>query len=361
MPRTDPLGAAFARALEEIESGGDTHHPAWTSIETCPLGRPRPAAEPLPGREGSRRVLTIGPRRVEDSVGGGRSSLFTPARVFAVSTLFYWAALYIYVPVLPVYARSFGASLTLVGLVVSAYGFGQLVLRIPIGLASDRLGRRKPFCVAGYLIGSLAGLTLLLAPSAGWLVLGRGVAGISAAAWVAITVTFSDYFDSAHAPRAMAHLTVLSGLAQLVSTAAGGWLADTLGWSAPFAGGVGLGLVGTALLVGVPEARKARVATPKWSRIVRVGSDLGLLRLGLVGALLQFAYWATTYTFVPLYASDLGASPTVLGMLTIGALVPYTLAAFGVSRWATPKGAPCLAIIGLVACAPRDGSRAIDP
>lgn len=104
--------------------------------------------------------------------------------------------------------------------------------------------------------------------------------------------------------------------------------------------------------MGVPEARKARVATPKWSRIVRVGSDLGLLRLGLVGALLQFAYWATTYTFVPLYASDLGASPTVLGMLTTGALVPYTLAAFGVSRWATPKGAPCLAIIGLVACAP---------
>jgi MFS family permease len=274
-----------------------------------------------------------------------------PARFLAISTLFYWAAMYVYVPILPVYAQSFGASLGVVGLVVSAYGFSQLVLRIPIGVASDRFGWRKPFCIAGCLVGSLSCVSLLLAPSAGWLVVGRGIAGMSASFWVVIAVAFSDYFDPKQATRAMAQLTALSGLAQLVSTLTGGWLADAVGPSAPFVLGIGFGLIGAALLWGVPETRKVRVSTPSWSRMFKVGTSSAVLKIGIVAAMLQFASWATTYTFVPLYAHSLGASSTILGILTTGALVPYTMAAFGVSRWASLNRARSLAIAGLVLCA----------
>ena len=41
--------------------------------------------------------------------------------LFCAATFFYWTALYLYVPILPVYARSLGASLSMVGVVIAPY------------------------------------------------------------------------------------------------------------------------------------------------------------------------------------------------------------------------------------------------
>ena len=73
-------------------------------------------------------------------------------RFFLLGIVLYWMGLYVYVPILPVYAQSMGASLSLVGLIVASYGVVQLLLRIPLGVASDWLGRRKPFVLAGFIV-----------------------------------------------------------------------------------------------------------------------------------------------------------------------------------------------------------------
>ena len=69
---------------------------------------------------------------------------------FYGGTFLYWGALYVYSPILSVYAQSLGASFTTIGMVVGAYGFVQMLLRIPLGIWSDRLGRRLPFLYAGH-------------------------------------------------------------------------------------------------------------------------------------------------------------------------------------------------------------------
>jgi DHA1 family multidrug resistance protein-like MFS transporter len=61
-------------------------------------------------------------------------------------------AIYLYAPVLPVYAKSLGASLTVVGIIVAAYALPQFLFRIPLGIWSDSLGRRKPFIVGGAIM-----------------------------------------------------------------------------------------------------------------------------------------------------------------------------------------------------------------
>jgi MFS family permease len=290
----------------------------------------------------NRRVLILW-RTIAGPIPGARR----PTIPFGAAALFYWAALYIYVPILPVYAEALGASFTMIGLIVAAYGVGQLVLRLPIGLASDWWGRRKPFCVAGLLIASVGCAVLLAAPDPAWLVIGRGIVGVSAAAWVTLTVMYSDWFSPEHAPAAMAWLTVLSGIAQMASTISGGWLADTLGWQAPFIMGAGFGLLGAVLLLGIPEEQRARRADPRWSRLLAVCTAPRLLIVSIVGALIQYAFWATTYAFVPVYAHHLGASRTVLGLLASGALVSYTVAALAVSRWITRWDAVRTTMIGL--------------
>ena len=45
-------------------------------------------------------------------------------------------------PVLPLYARDFGVSATMVGLTLTVFALARLILNIPAGLIADRFGRR---------------------------------------------------------------------------------------------------------------------------------------------------------------------------------------------------------------------------
>ncbi len=67
------------------------------------------------------------------------------------STFLFWTSLYVYVPILAPYGRHLGGSMTVIGLIISSYGLMQLLFRIPLGVWSDRIGRRKPFLAAGLL------------------------------------------------------------------------------------------------------------------------------------------------------------------------------------------------------------------
>ena len=62
------------------------------------------------------------------------------------------------VPVLPDYATRFNASPTMIGLLFASFGVTLLVLSIPMGAISDRIGRKGPM---------IFGLALLAACDAG--------------------------------------------------------------------------------------------------------------------------------------------------------------------------------------------------
>ena len=103
------------------------------------------------------------------------------AALLAATTFLFWASLYVYVPILPVYAASLGASMGMVGLVVGAYGISQLLLRIPLGIQSDRHGRRVPYIALSLIAAGAGALWLALAPGPWSLFFARGLTGVGAA------------------------------------------------------------------------------------------------------------------------------------------------------------------------------------
>ena len=64
------------------------------------------------------------------------------------------------VPILPDYATRFNASPTMIGLLFASFGFTLVVLSIPMGALSDRLGRKGPMIFG---LALLAGATLAFA------------------------------------------------------------------------------------------------------------------------------------------------------------------------------------------------------
>ena len=73
------------------------------------------------------------------------------------------------VPLLPFYATAFGASATVVGILISAFSVAQLVVAPVWGRWSDRFGRR-PAIVAGLLV-TAAGYGLFAVANSVWLLL----------------------------------------------------------------------------------------------------------------------------------------------------------------------------------------------
>ena len=261
----------------------------------------------------------------------------TAIRTFYAGTFLYWGALYVYSPILSVYAQSLGASFTTVGMVVGAYGFVQMLLRIPLGLSSDRLGRRLPFLYTGHFFNFVGCLGLALAPTPMYLVVFRGVLGISAATWVAFTVLFASYFPPVQSPKAMGILTAINGVSLIIVNGLGGQMAQMWGMTAPFYAGAGLAVVGLIATLPIKERRVKR-QPPTFRQIWRIITHPALLLVASITAVNHYTFWATTYSFIPLYAANLGASKLTLGVIGVIALVPYTVTALMNHRFAVRLG-----------------------
>jgi MFS family permease len=216
----------------------------------------------------------------------------------------------------------------MVGLITGAYGVTQLIFRIPLGTASDKLGLRKPFVMGGFLVIMASCVGLAWAPTPSWMFFFRALSGVAASVWVMITVLFAGLFPADRAVQASGIVNFFAGIGQMAATGAGGWVADTWGWLAPYIGGAILAVMGILCLIPLKEVRTPRANRLTLARFRHVVTMPTLIMVSLIAAFDQYAMHTTLQGFVPLYAEGLGASKTILGALaslTLGANVVTSL------------------------------------
>lgn len=106
------------------------------------------------------------------------------AAIYAVRML----GLFMILPVFTLYAQDLpDASETLAGLAIGIYGLTQASLQIPLGLASDRWGR-KPIIIAGLSIFALGSIIAALSDSMVGIICGRALQGMGAIAAVTLAL-----------------------------------------------------------------------------------------------------------------------------------------------------------------------------
>ncbi len=234
-----------------------------------------------------------------------------------ISAFFFWAAIYLYAPVLPVYAESLGASLTIVGIIGAVYALPQLLFRIPIGVWSDSLGRRKPLVVFGILMALLGAFGLWISPGAGYLVFSRGLVGVGAATWVAFTVYAVSFYRSEKTARAVGILNFVFGASLTAATAAGGVIADLWDEKTAFFTAALLAVIALILVIFAREHRLPKKESFGWVEFKHVARRPLLIIVSIMGILTFFAEFASVLGFVPVYAARIGASHSELGILTM--------------------------------------------
>jgi MFS family permease len=231
------------------------------------------------------------------------------------------------IPVLPVYARQFGASAAQLGVVISAFSVARLLVNIPAGLIADRMDRRLLVVSAVTGVGVVLACTSL-ANSLAMLIGLRLLLGL--AGGVAITVgqsLLADLTEGGGRGQAMATLQAFQLAGGSLGPALGGVTAGLFGPRASFvlAGSVCLTVACWAAM-RLPR-RAARVAVdPQSATPIRsLFGDRSFLASAGIGFTLFFVRFGGQQTLVALIAYTwVGLSTTVYG-IALGAMTVLNL------------------------------------
>jgi MFS family permease len=236
------------------------------------------------------------------------------ARLYLAAVFFFWASMYVYMPTLPQYVQGKTNQLALVGIVLSMYGLWQALLRLPLGVASDRVGRRKPFIIICFIFSALGAWLMSTSSDALWLGIGRGITGLAAAGWVPLVVAFSGLFPPKDAIKAATILSFTNFISRMLITNLTGFLNEIGGYSLAFY--VAIGLSALAVLA-ISFAKEERIPS-KITSIQDIGRIIirkDVILPSMLGAVNQYAVFATTFAFMPILAKQLGATDVTQSIL----------------------------------------------
>ena len=250
---------------------------------------------------------------------GERRILFWMCVLIAVNQLGFGSI----IPVVPLYAQSFGVSQLAIGMTVAVYGLARFVVGIPTGQLADHLGRRQTLALGG-LISTAGNVWCAFATSYEELVIARFIAG--AGGGMVLTggvIVLADITTPERRGRTMAIYQGTFLFAVGIGPFPGGWLAERYGLAAPFlAYAVAAVVVGLVAWFAVKETRHAdSAAGTDPSELPPLREQLKLL-MRMTGfrlvSVISFTHAVTRtgalFSIIPVYATlKLGLTPSQIG------------------------------------------------
>jgi len=219
----------------------------------------------------------------------------------ALVYLFRMLGLFLIMPVISVAADGLkGADAALIGAAIGIYGFTQAILQIPMGMWSDRIGRKRVI-VIGLLLFALGSLICANATSIHVLIVGRALQGAGAIASTLMAL-LSDVTREKNRTKSMAMVGVSIGASFMISLVLGPWVFDLVGLSGLFYLSFGFSFLGIALILfvvpNVVQHTFKRDTTPSLVALGRVIKD-GKLRFLNISVLLLHASLTALFITVP--------------------------------------------------------------
>lgn len=220
-------------------------------------------------------------------------------------------------PIVSLYADHMGASMAEVGYLAATYAFFPLLLAIPIGKISDRIGDRLPTILG--TIGVAIGIFVPFLFESMWaLYVSQALVGISQ---IFINVNLQNMIGTLstveHRDRNYSRFSLGVAVGSLIGPVMGGYLADHFTYSTAYLAATAIGIVPIILAVSLPLLIRKRRTTEIPSK---GQSSFNLLknkqlRKALVASSLVLYSRDIYVAYFPLYATDLGYSISTIGWI----------------------------------------------
>ncbi|MDA8233488.1 MAG: MFS transporter [Clostridia bacterium] len=223
-------------------------------------------------------------------------SMALALRMFGVS---------LFLPVLSIYAQEFTNNGHLIGVALGVYGLVQAVFQVPVGMMSDRIGRKRVILI-GLFIFILGSILAAVTTNILVLILARAMQGAGAISG-AVYAYIADVIERDKRSRAMALIGMPFGIAFSIGIVLGPMLGHWWGIPALFWLCAGLVTISATYVYFAIEERTALMNVESKISISEVFSALrqpGLFKLNLGGFITNFYQTSILGLFLPSLAQN---------------------------------------------------------
>ena len=251
-------------------------------------------------------------------------------------------------PVLPLFASHLGADPASVGSIAAVSAFTGVLFSIPVGMLSDRMGRRK-MLLCSALVFATAPFLYLFAGKLWQLALIRFYHGLATAAFMPVAMALvADIYHGERGEK-MGWFSTATLLGRFVAPLAGGTLIGLLAFNPSLSYHAVYMLCGVAgilaliLILRVQDPEKMAPSHRNWAEtfeaLAAVVSNPAILITSGAEAAILFAY-GTFETFLPLYALGKGFSAYEVGLCLSVQVISLALVKPMMGRFSDRHGRP---------------------
>ena len=283
--------------------------------------------------------------RSRERAGAGDEALFLSFIVL------FWFVQYLITPYLTIFLMDRGTTAFAAGVVAGAYGFVQILVRMPVGAMTDQMARPVLLIRAGCLVMVASTLLMRLGEEMETFFLARLIAGVSAASWVVAMSLYVSLHTERSKTKSMGRSTAAQYAGILLAFLAAGAVRSSRGMEAL----LDVNVAAAALCFFVSLLLRAGTK----ERVPCGGSQASLRRrMGLTvrngqlfrGSLLfffsQFVIFSSALSFTANYAESRGVGDVWISVLaalfSISTLLSSVLVDRGLDRLVSDRAASVL-------------------
>ena len=244
-----------------------------------------------------------------DKIKGNRSILL-------LVTLFFWYAQYVYVPYQTPYLSGLGISMTMIGIILGAYGFSQMAIRVPLGVVSDKNPKHKMFIAIGAVCAGTASLIRALSPTGTAFLAANLLSGFASSTYISFTVLNASYYKPEEMQKAMGTITAVNNAGILIAFVTGMIVSEAVGMKPLFYMSCVSGLIGFVLSLFIKED-KPKKQDVTVGQLLSVIKNRKLIIFAVLALILQMIHMSTAMSFTTQVAKDIGGSNTEIGLISI--------------------------------------------
>ncbi len=237
---------------------------------------------------------------------------------FIIIIILFWFAQYVYVPYQTPFLTAINVAAGFIGIVVGAYGFSQMLLRIPLGMLADWHLNHKLLITLGTLLAGLASIMRLLCPNGIGFLLGNIFSGIASSTWLSFMIYFLKLRSDVSKVENMGILVMANNLGMLLGFVISSLFYTKIAMKGLCVLGVLAGILACIMTISLPRFQFS-YSSGKNSLInlVNVFKNKTLLISGALAFIQQGIQMATTMSFTNQVIKEIHAPTYAEGLSSI--------------------------------------------